>query len=268
MPVTGRGRTETSQRRPMSPLSIALIVLLVVVVAVAAVVGAFSLGGWQPFGRVVGSGNWVTRGYSLSNFTAVEVGNGFAVEIIRSSSFSINITADDNMFDYIQVLKTDERLAIHLKWGYSYVSSRAREGLVNITMPALYELDLSGGTVGSVEGFSSSHEFIVNLSGGSSLAGDFVTNADAQLDLSGGSTLSMVGAAANLQISASGGSGLELADFPVHNATVDLSGASMATIRLNGRLDADLSGASQLFYIGNPTLGDISTSGGSTISRR
>jgi hypothetical protein len=64
----------------------------------------------------------------------------------------------------------------------------------------------------------------------------------------------------------SGASSLKLDDFTVGNANVDFSGASSGTINLDGRLDADLSGASRLWYIGEPTMGTIDTSGASTIS--
>ena len=259
-----RRRIKREQRRPMSTLTIALIVLLVVVVVVAAVVAVVLLGFWQPFGRVVGSGNLVTEEKDFSDFTIVEVGSGFEVEITQSSSYNINVTADDNLFDYIQVSKTGDTLTIRLKWGYSYQSVTLR---AEITMPELYELEFSGGTHGTVEGFSSSHEFVVELSGGSSLIGDFTTSGDAQFALSGGSHLiELDGAANDLRISASSGSDLELSDFHVHNADVNLSGGSRATINLEGRLDADLSGGSHLRYIGEPTMGDIQTSGGSTVA--
>jgi len=52
------------------------------------------------------------------------------------------------------------------------------------------------------------------------------------------------------------------------DAEINLSGASDATINASGRLDGDLSGASKLSYVGNPTLGSINTSGGSTISQK
>jgi len=54
----------------------------------------------------------------------------------------------------------------------------------------------------------------------------------------------------------------------VVNADVSLSGGSRATINLDGRLDADLSGGSNLLYIGDPTMGDINTSGGSTVGKK
>ena len=39
-------------------------------------------------------------------------------------------------------------------------------------------------------------------------------------------------------------------------------------INTSGNLDAELSGASELRYSGNPTLGSIEMSGGSTIKSR
>jgi hypothetical protein len=136
-------------------------------------------------------------------------------------------------------------------------------------MPNLYELEFSGGTHGTLEGFTASHEFVVDLSGGSHLSGDFTTSGDAQFTLSGGSHVTgLDGAANDLTISGSGGSHLDLSDFTVHDATVNLSGGSHATINLDGRLDGDLSGGSHLLYIGDPTLGDINTSGDSTVGKK
>ena len=252
-------------RNAISKIAIILIVIVVVAVMVAAVVTAVSLGFWHPFGRVIGSGDLVTEEKDFSDFTIVEVGSGFEVEITQSSSYSINITADDNLFDHIQVSKTGDTLTIRLKWGYSYQNVTLR---AEITTLELYELEFSGGTHGTVEGFSSSHEFVLELSGGSSLIGDFTTSGDAQFTLSGGSHLiELDGAANDLRISASSGSDLELSNFPVHDASVNLSGGSQATINLDGRLDADLSGGSHLEYNGDPTMGDIKTSGGSTLEK-
>jgi len=247
----------------ISTLGIALIIIIVVGSAVAVVVAAVLLGFWKPFGQIVGSGTFDTEKKDFTDFTIVEVGWGFEVEINQSDSYSINITADDNMFDYIEVSQTGDTLTIGLKWSYSYQDVTLR---AEITVPDLYELKFSGGTHGTVEGFTSSHEFVLELSGGSHLSGDFTTSGDAQFALSGGSHLTgLDGAANDLTISGSGGSHLDLSDFAAHDATVNLSGGSHATVNLDGRLDGDLSGGSHLEYVGNPTTVDVNTSGDSTV---
>jgi len=249
----------------ISKLIIILIVIAVIVVVVGTVFAVILLGFWQPFGRVVGSGDLVTEEKDFSDFTIVEVGSGFEVEITQSSSYSINVTADDNVLDHIEVSKSGVTLRIRLKLGYRYQSVTLR---AEITMPELYELQFSGGAHGTIAGFTSSHEFVLELSGGSHLSGDFTTSGNVQFLLSGGSRLiGLDGAANDLHISASGKSGLGLSDFPVHDATVNLSGGSSATINLDGNLDADLSEGSSLGYIGDPTMGDIKKSIGSTIEK-
>lgn len=256
----------------MSTLAIVLIVIIVVGAVV--VTSAFLWwwrGAFEPSGLIVGSGNVIIEEKDFSDFKIVNVGWAFEVEITQASSYNVNITADDNLFDYIEVSRTDYTLTIGVKSGYNYRPQWPWARLTlraEITMPDLHELQLSGATRGTVEGFNSSHEFILDLSGASSLTGDFTTSGDAQFTVSGASTAELEGASNNLTISASGASHLELSDFSVYNADVTLSGASRATVNLDGRLDADLSGASQLFYIGNPTMGDVNTSGGSTVGKK
>lgn len=247
----------------MSTLAIALIIIIILGSLVAIAVTAVLLGVWHPYGLIVGSGEIVTEERDFIEFTIVEVGWGFEVEINQSESYSISITADDNMLDHIEVSRSNNKLTIGLKWGYGYQNVTLR---AKITMPELHELQLSGGTCGTIEGFSTTHEFVLELSGGSSLTGSFTTSGDAKFTLSGGSHLiKLDGGANNLRTSASGGSDLNLLDFSVHNATVSLSGGSQTNIKLDGRLDAELSGGSNIRYIGDPTMGTIETSGGSTV---
>ena len=56
--------------------------------------------------------------------------------------------------------------------------------------------------------------------------------------------------------------------FPVTNGDLSVSGASQATVNLDGTLDAMVSGASTVYYIGEPTMGDIHVSGESTINKK
>ena len=242
----------------MKKAKIIVVALLVVLLTSGSLIGCFG-------GGITGSGNPITENYSFGDFTRVEVGYAFDVEIRRSSSYSVSITADDNLFDYIEVSISDETLHIGLDPAYSYRSFTHK---AIITMPDLYGLDLSGATRGTVQGFSLSHDFSVDLSGASTLDMSGMSAGDITFVISGASRVELEGLAEDIVISASGASSVELDDFPVHNADVNLSGASRATVNLDGRLDVNLSGASNLQYIGQPTMGSINISGGSTISSK
>jgi hypothetical protein len=241
--VSMSGKRLKVNTRAVSVLTITLIIIIVVGSVVAGLAAAILLGFWRPFDQIVGSGILDTEEMTFTDFTIVEVGWGFNVDIDQSDSYSISITADDNMFDYIETSKTGNTFKIGLKLGYSYQNTTLK---ARITMPDLYEVMFSGGVQGTIEGFTSSHDFTVSLSGGCHI--------------------SIAGAANDLTISLSGGSHLTLSDFPVNDATVTMSGGSHATINLDGRLEGDLSGGSHLTYLGNPTTIDVNKSGGSTVN--
>jgi hypothetical protein len=232
----------------MDPLTIAVIVIAVVAV------GAIASTAPTPFfspptfflpGNVVGSGNLVTQQENFTGFSAVSMSSGFRFTITQSSTYSVRVTIDNNLVNYVEVTQARNTLSVGFVPGRSYQSTSP---IVVITMPDMSRLDMSAGVTGTVTGFSSSHEFTVASSAGS--------------------VVTISGAASSLSIEASAGSRLDLSAFHVTNASVNLSGGAEATINLDGRLDANVSGGSQLYYVGNPTMGSISSSGGSVISRK
>ena len=259
----------------MSKAKFLVVTLMVVVLSLMCLVNCM--------GVIRGSENLDTKTFDFSDFSRVEIGYAFEVEIVQSDVFSVSVTADDNLFEYILVEKNGDTLEIRLRSGYAYFATkRAR-----ITMPVLDSLSLSGASKGKVSGFSSSRSLKFDVSGASSLviadveAGDtrfeisgashvlsIIKIAGGTFDVSGASTVELEGTADDVSMDVSGASTMRLADFAVTNADVELSGASNATINASGSLDIDLSGASRLDYIGNPTLRDISVSGGSTLGPR
>jgi hypothetical protein len=104
------------------------------------------------------------------------------------------------------------------------------------------------------------------VSGASHLTGGVTASGNAQFTVSGDSTLELTGTAQDGVLAVDGASTVKLGAYPLLNANVTLSGASHATVHPHGRLNADVSGASHLTYIGDPMLGDIVTSGGSTVT--
>ena len=214
-------------------------------------------------GCVIGSGNLVSREYERSGFSSVEAGHGFRLNISRSSEFHVEITADDNIIDYIEVKTFDDTLRIRLRPFSSVGKATLR---AEISMPELRGVDLSGGSRTEISGFESTDSFSLALSGGSDLKGDIVAG-NVDVDLSGGSVVELEGTGKRLVVDGSGGSDVHFRNFPVENADIRLSGGGKATVNVSGSLNVDLSGGSSLIYQGDPRLGEIDLSGGSTIRK-
>jgi len=238
-------------------------IIIVAIVAAAAVICTLLIvRGWP--GGLIGSGNLETEGYAFTNFTKVEISSAFQFEIEQSSSHNISITADDNIIDYVQVSQDGQTLRIRLgtvRW-FGPVTLRA-----SVAMPQLLGLTVSGASRGDIYDFSSTEDVDITVSGASRVNGD-ITAGNIEFDISGASTIQLEGSANDMVAGVSGASRLNLGSFTVNNADVNFSGASSGTVNLTGKLDANLSGASRLWYIGEPMMGDINTSGASTISKK
>jgi hypothetical protein len=211
-----------------------------------------------------GSGNIVTEEMDFADFTAVEAASAFVVDITRSDSFGATIRVDENIMDLVDVSKAGDTLRIRLKPRASVADATME---ASVTMPEIDGLKLSGASRVSLSGFSSTERMNVELSGASTLDGDLEAGS-VDLEVSGASRVALEGSAAELTIEGSGASTLDLEDFAVDTAEVDLSGASEATVNVAERIDpVDVSGASRLRYVGDPALGDVTTSGGGTVDK-
>jgi hypothetical protein len=226
-----------------------------------------------------------TKTFDLKDFTRIEVGGAFEVDIARGDSFNITVTADD--FPHVRVEALNDTLIIRrqgIEW-FAPFHSRPR---ATVTLPVLTDLDISGASHGKFRDFQSGENLTVKLSGAShleavnissggldvrasgasSLTGAIKTTQDAKFEASGASRIELTGTGANIVMKINGASKAELGDFPVQNANLDVSGASHALVNLNGRLDANVSGASKLFWSGTPVMGDIQSSGASNLRHK
>jgi len=214
---------------------------------------------------LTGSGNVVTQEEAISDFDKVDISHSFVVDIKQGENFSVIIRVDDNLVEQLQVEKFGSTLKIGLKPGISIVSNATLEA--EITMPELAGLDLSGASDAAISDFKSTKNLTVDLSGASSLRGD-IEAGDTSFDLSGSSNANLIGSGGNLTLDASGSSDVDLSDFPVADAKIDASGASTVTVNASGRLDVDASGASNVYYLGEPSMGMIETSGASSVESK
>jgi hypothetical protein len=212
---------------------------------------------------LTGSGNVVTQEEPITDFDKVDISHSFDVYISQGESFSVVIRVDDNLVEHLQVVKQGSTLKIGLKPNRDYTIRNATME-AEVTMPELTGLDLSGASHATITGFESKKGFVVDLSSASSLYGDIETG-DISIDLSSSSEMTLTGSGGDATIDISSGGNLDLSEFAVTNARVEASSASTATVNASGRLDVDASSASNVYYLGDPTMGEINTSSESSV---
>ncbi len=192
------------------------------------------------FSAVKGSGVAASESRNTTNFTGVDVGGIFEVEIVAGKDFAVQVEADDNLLQYVKTevrgdvlrIETTERIDSH------------NPLRIRVSAPDIELLDVSG--VSKV-----------------SLAG--VANPALRLETSGASKVSVSGATAMFTVSVSGASKIDAEGLKAKDATVEASGASHVNVSVTEKLFAKASGASKIGYFGRPATVEENTSGASKI---
>lgn len=198
--------------------------------------------------------------YNLRDFDQLEMGNAFDVSVRQSGQFSISVRGDRRD---IQDLEVYVERSGKLVMKYRNWRARRYEMEVDITMPTLTEVDFSGATTSTIEGFTNGRALDVELSG----ASKSVIDSDwdrVNVDLSGASNLTLLGQGLTIAGELSGASRIDAFDYPVDNVDLDLSGGSNARVLVDKTLKVNASGGSTLRYRGTPELRS-NISGGSTV---
>lgn len=106
-----------------------------------------------------------------------------------------------------------------------------------------------------------------DLSGASNVQIESLIADDIELSLAGASSFKASGSVDKIEVDASGASKVDMINVSSSKVSGHLSGASSGFFSFRGSLKLDLSGASTLYYLGDSSSLDVSTSGGSSVKK-
>lgn len=216
----------------------------VVFISAFAVGSVFSAGcGFKNLTGVQGSGASKTESRNVSGFKEIEAGGAVNLEVTAQKDFSFQITADDNLLQHIKTEVSGDRLKI---FSEGSISPKTKIN-VKISMPELDSLDVSGASDAVVSN---------------------VKSDSIKLEARGASEIKIGGEAKNLKSHASGASTIDAENLRVENAESEASGASNTTVAPTNQLKAHASGASSIYYTGEPQSVAPEVSGASSVKKK
>jgi hypothetical protein len=204
---------------------------------------------------------------NVTPFSGIKVSGGIDVYLSQGEDYSLAVSASEEKYrDNIKTEVKNGVLAISYNndhFGRNYGDKKLR---VYISFKTLESLEGSGASDFIINGTLASNSMLVKLSGASDIKGSVkITNLS--LELSGASTVTINGTAQNLKVDGSGASDIKNYDLKVENCVARLSGASDVRLTITNSISAHASGASTLYYEGNPDKKDVATSGASSVSK-
>jgi len=214
--------------------------------------------------NIKGSGNVSSEVRSLSGFSKVDVSEGLTVIYTPSDEYKVEVIADDNLIKYITTDVTGSELIIQIKGQRSFRKVTKTE--IHISAPTITDIKCSGASTFKGSEKFNPNIFTARLSG----ASEAIVDIDTKIlsgDLSGASTLKVSGTATTSLFEGSGASVFSAKEMTTSDLTVNFSGASYGVVIVENSISGSLSGASELFYYGNPTT-NVNLSGDSKTTKQ
>ena len=204
---------------------------------------------------------------NVISFSGIKVSGGIDVYLSQGADYALAVSASEDKYrDEIKTEINNGVLTISYSGGPLRYSTN-RNLRAYISFKTLESIEASGACDLNINGLFKTNSLKVKLSGACEIKGA-IEISNLQLNMSGASTVKLSGTVENLKIDASGASDVKNYDLAVDNCMADLSGASDIKITVNKSISAKASGASSLYYKGNPERKEINTSGASNISQR
>ncbi|MFU8844610.1 MAG: head GIN domain-containing protein [Bacteroidales bacterium] len=199
----------------------------------------------------------------VSSFDALEAGGAFRIFLTQGGQQKVVVEADAN---YIEDIETS------VKAGKLSISTRKNlqdpgEMNIYITFKSLKEIDISGACHLTSENRLKFDNLEVECSGAGKI---MLTLAAGHIDLdcSGAGQVELLGSVASMNLELSGAANLDANELEATTLIAEISGASRAAVHVTGELSAEVSGAGNLIYQGDPMLRQSDVSGAASIKKR
>lgn len=216
---------------------------------------------------IAGSGEVETRSYEdLAEFKNVEISSGFTAEVsVRPNARqSVEVQADDNYFDFLQVEVNGDSLVVRAEPGTTF--DDFEQLVVVISAKSLERLEASGASEVVVDAGIATEFDALRVSGESTVDVIRLESPLFEVRASGASNVTLEGFADVLELDASGESAVLATEVVANVVEVSLSGASNATVGTAEELVGKASGES---VVNAPSVGtaDVELSGESSLNR-
>jgi hypothetical protein len=179
--------------------------------------------------QVKGSGKRVVQKREITSFTSISTEGAFSIEVTCQKDPGLEVEADDNVLSLITTEVSNN--VLRLRSSKNYASSEPVK--FRISVPNLEGLSVEG--AGQID--------IKNLN-----------NDKLEIDAEGAPAISVAGKTKLIDIDTSGAGKIDSHNLHAARAVVDSKGVAQIDLDVTDQLDVKISGASSVYYKGDPKV--------------
>jgi len=201
---------------------------------------------------IIPSQNITSEYVEISGYSTVEVNDAIELEInFTDTEQPIEVIANENLHQYIEIVKTSEGLIIGIQNDISISGNAKLKVILNTGYLTRYTAN--DASLISLRDILLENDVSVYLTGASQMNGNMVIES-LSVNIQDASLLELSGETGDLSLTASDASRIGGFLFSCLNLLVDLSDASEADLSVNEKINITASGASVLRYKGDASI--------------
>jgi hypothetical protein len=222
----------------------------------AAVVIALGLT-WWTLGRT-GSGETAVADQDLEPFHQMRVSGAAELFVVQGAREHLTVETPTRGLQVVANVRGDT-LNISIRdtrrWWHSLIGrgSGSRTTRITVTVRAIDALTVNGAVKLTASGLATP-SLRLSASGGSSLQVDGLKTGTLQVSGNGALKAHLSGEATEQHVSISGAGEYQAEELASQRATINVSGVGHVVVRVERELDATISGAGNVEYVGNPVV--------------
>ncbi|MGA7269974.1 MAG: head GIN domain-containing protein [Acidimicrobiia bacterium] len=236
---------------------------LVVIALVALVSACTTIEFGSDGDKVAGSGTITTQTRPIGDFNRLVFASEGQVVLSQGDTPGLEIEADDNLQDYLEVETDGPTLTIRTR---SNVDIEPSQSIVfRVGAPGLETAVMSGVGSASMNGWDAP-DVAITISGTVDMGVTDLRATSLEVELTGVGNLQLSGRVEDQTIVMSGTGSYQAGDLASKSAEVTLSGVGSATVWATDQLRTDLSGTGSVSYYGSPSLSGGTPSGTGSVT--
>lgn len=197
---------------------------------------------------------------NVGDFSGIKAGDAFKIVLTQSDANSLKVTAPENVQAQIKTEVKDGILTISSEGNIK----NEEDIIISIGIKSLTSLDISGAADVNSDNQLNCDKLSVESNGAGEIHLDVKAN-EVKANISGAGDVTLKGTAQMVDATVSGAGELKASNLEAEKAKIKVSGAGDAKVYAKQSLDAEVSGAGDIIYKGNPAERNVNISGAGSV---
>lgn len=217
--------------------------------------------------KVEGNGKMTTQSRTVPDYDEVSLEGFMDVELVSGTEGALKVEAEENLHEYIVTEVNDGQLEISVKRGINLELSDNATIKVIVPFKDLEQVSLTGsGDIYSSEVIKTEN-FTTSLTGSGDIKLPLMVK-NAKATVTGSGDIELTGSATDFACKVTGSGDINAFDLKCEHVLATVVGSGDIKVYATEALQANIPGAGDIQYRGNPKKEDFKTIGVGTISKQ